>query len=432
LLGFFEQGRFIYCGRVGTGFSQATLRKLHRQMQGHRVAEPAFDDVTPIADRRGVTWVTPVLVAEVEFLEWTEDGRLRHPSFQGLREDKPAREIGRERAANAPHNATSLRPGKTRRPHSGKDVGRERRQTGEDGTGSVVAGVALTHPDRAVYPEQNITKLDLARFYESIADRILPHIADRPLSLVRCPQGHGQQCFFQKHVTESMPKTIHGVSIQEKDSVESHVVIRDVAGLVSLVQMGVLEIHPWGSRADDPEKPDRLVFDLDPGEGAAWEAVIAAARDVRAVLEEYGLDSFVRTSGGKGLHVVLPIARRHSWDTIKRFSQSIAVELEQAHPDRYVANMSKAKRRGKVFVDYLRNQHGATAVASYSTRARSGAPVAAPLRWNELSPRLAADAFHVRNLLQRLSRLKSDPWDGFVTLRQSLTTSALKRAGVSG
>jgi bifunctional non-homologous end joining protein LigD len=291
-----------------------------------------------------------------------------------------------------------------------------------------VAGVRLSNPGRVLFPEEGLTKQGLAEFYEHIADWVLPHVVDRPLSLVRCPRGRQHTCFFQKHLTESMPDALRGVDIMEKDETTVYVAIDDLQGLISLVQMGVLEIHPWGSRTDQVERPDRLVFDLDPAEDVNWNRVIAAAKEVRQRLEEIGLESFVRTSGGKGLHVVVPLRRRAGWDETKDFAHALALEMTRQSPERYVSTVSKAKRKGKILVDYLRNGRGATAVASYSTRARAGAPVATPLRWNELSAKITAAHFTVANLPKRLASLRGDPWEGFFSPRQSLTQTMVRDA----
>jgi bifunctional non-homologous end joining protein LigD len=266
-----------------------------------------------------------------------------------------------------------------------------------------------------------LTKQGLAEYYAAVADWILPHVIDRPLTLVRCPDGLRGQCFYQKHLAHSRPEGVSTVRIKEKDSTGEYVVVRDLVGIVSLVQIGVLEIHPWPAQADKLESPDRLVFDLDPGAGAMWQYVVKAAREVRNRLEELGLTTYLRTSGGKGLHVVAPLARRNTWDELKAFAKAVADEMVRRSPDRYTATLSKAKRRGKLFIDYLRNQRGATAVASYSTRAREGAPIAAPLSWDELTPRLKPNGFTVANMPRRLAKLKADPWEGFLTPRQSIT-----------
>ncbi len=398
LLGHYRGGKLIYSGRVGTGFTDQSLRELFALLKELRTADSPFDGALTAAQRRGVTWVRPQLVAEVEFTEWTDDGLLRHPSFKGLREDKPATQIKREEAVAMPRTSK-----------------RSTRGAAE------VAGVSISHPDRALFPETGITKLDLAKYYEAIAEWILPHVVDRPLTLVRCPAGRTGQCFYQKHLSDSPPEHVRGVLIKEKTGEDEYVVIDDLAGLVALVQMGVLEIHPWPARADKVEAPDRLVFDLDPGGGVAWKSVVDAARVVRDRLGELGLDSFLRTSGGKGLHVVAPLTRRSSWDELKEFAKALADDMVRRAPDQFIATMSKAKRRGKVFVDYLRNQRGATAIASYSSRARSSAPVATPLAWSELTARVKPNGFTVANVPKRLAKLKSDPWEGLFEVRQSLT-----------
>jgi bifunctional non-homologous end joining protein LigD len=293
--------------------------------------------------------------------------------------------------------------------------------------GSRVAGVQLSHPDKVLYPEDGITKLDLARYYEDIAQWMLPHVENRLLSLVRCPQGIGHKCFFQKHPGSGISDALRRFDVQEKNEVEQHLALYDVAGLVSLVQMGVLEIHIWGSQADRHEKPDRLIFDLDPDPSVEWPAVVTAANEVRLLLEELDLVSFVKTTGGKGLHVVVPIQRRTNWDDAKEFCRSVAEFMVAAAPDRYIAKMSKAARRRKIFVDYLRNDLGATAIAPYSTRNRKGAPVSVPITWDELSSRIKSDHFNIRNLPARLAKLKKVPWADIKTTKQSITASMLKK-----
>ena len=284
-----------------------------------------------------------------------------------------------------------------------------------------VAGITLSNPDRVLYPEQGITKRDLAGYYEAVADWILPHVANRPLSLVRCPRGMTGECFYQKHVTDSVPDAIHGVEIREEKGIGVYVMINDLPGLIALVQLGVLEMHPWGARADRIERPDRLVMDLDPGPGVAWKTLREAAVETRGVFDELGVETWLRTTGGKGLHLVAPIDRRTSWNDLKTFAAGVAQLMATRNPSRYLANMSKAKRRGKVYIDYLRNSRGATAVASYSTRARAGATVATPLRWDELSGVSDPASFNVESVPRRLAALKTDPWDGFFEARQVIT-----------
>ena len=434
LLGYYADGELRFCGRVGTGFTNESLDELLTKMKAIRSERPAFVNPPRGAAARDVTWLDPRLVAEVEFTEWTDDDVLRHPSFQGLREDKPAKKVVRELPAQEVNgNMPNKKPRRTKtRSGSSTDGTRSTKpQERVDKAEPDIAGVYITHPERVLYPEQGITKRDLAQYYEQVADWILPHMVDRPLTLVRCPGGRAGQCFYQKHIAGARPVGVRGVMIKEKEKREEYVVIDDLSGLVSLVQMGVLEIHPWPARADKVERPDRLVVDFDPGEGVEWKEVVRAAREARARLESLGLKSFVRTTGGKGLHVVVPFARRIDWESFKAFAKSFADAMVRSEPNRYIATMSKAKRRGKIFVDYLRNQRGATAIANYSTRSRPGAPVATPLAWDELSARMQATSFDVFSVPKRLARMSADPWDGFLSLQQSITSAMRKSLDAS-
>jgi bifunctional non-homologous end joining protein LigD len=303
-----------------------------------------------------------------------------------------------------------------------------------------VGGVSITHPERVVYGDVGITKLELAQYFEAIAARILPHVAGRPLSIVRCPAGldggavaHGvhqtgrggrgdTDCFYQKHGHGTTPRAIRRVPIREAGKMAEYLAIDDERGLLTLIQFGALELHPWGARADRPDAPDRMIFDLDPGPGVDWASVVRAARVVRKRLAELDLLSFVKTSAGKGLHVVVPLSRRHDWEDVRDLSHIIAAAMARAEPDRYVATMAKSRRTGKIFIDYLRNGRGATAVAAYSTRARPGAPVSTPVAWDELDD-IRSDSFGVRTLSDRLKKRTRDPWRDFFTLRQRLMRS---------
>lgn len=399
LLGWYDDQRNLrYAGRVGTGFNAASLEEIRGRLDDIGAGKPAFESPPTGAEARGVHWVEPVLVAEVAFRGWTEAGRLRQPSFQGLRSDKAPTKVRRE----------PLRAGR--------------------GAMKRIAGVTLSNPYRVLYPEQGVTKRDLARYYETVADWIVPHIQGRPLSLVRCPRGREEECFYQKHLTEGFPEPVRGIEVGEGDAPSLYVAVDDLPGLVTLVQFGVLELHPWGSREDRLDRPDRIVFDLDPGEGVEWPRVTQAARSLRDRLGDLGLESYLRTTGGKGLHLVVPIARRSGWNEVKGFARDIARGMERDYPGRYVSTASKAKRKGKIFVDYLRNGRGATAIASYSTRARPGAPVATPLRWDELSNLSGPATYTVQNVPARLGALGSDPWEGFLRNRQVLTRSMRKAA----
>jgi bifunctional non-homologous end joining protein LigD len=414
LLGYHEDGALRSAGKVGTGFTDTSLRELAQQLAPLARESSPFAKPPRGAAARGVHWVEPTCVVEVAFTGWTSDGRLRHPSFQGVREDKRAEDVVRERARVLP--SVARKTAKTMTKKTAK----------KSAAGARVAGVAITHPERVLYPELGVTKLELAQYYAAVAERILPHVADRPLTLVRCPEGRARGCFYQKHRTDDLPESILGIRVPEQGKTAVYVGVRDVAGLVALVQRGVLELHPWGARADNLERPDRLVIDLDPGPDVPWTRVVAAARELRELAGELGLESFARTTGGKGLHVVLPIDRRSTWDEAKGFSHALGRALARRDPDAFVLVASKAKRKGRIFVDYLRNGRGATAVASWSARSFPGATVATPLAWDEVDKRLAPSEFDVRSTLRRLERLERDPWAGFFELRQSLTARVLR------
>lgn len=280
--------------------------------------------------------------------------------------------------------------------------------------------VTLTHPDKVLYPEQGITKLALAEYYEAVAEWILPHIRMRPISLVRCPMGRARNCFFQRHAGSGVPPQIREIEIAGFEDSGAYLYLTGKPGLIALVQMGVLEIHPWGCRTGKPERPDRITFDLDPGEGLEFKHVVRAAKDVRQFLTSIGLKSFTKTSGGKGLHVQLPVARRYTWAEAKAFAKRVAELMTQRSPSRYLTRISKAERRGKIFIDYLRNDPTSTSVAPYSTRARPGAPVSTPLHWDELTARLDPSKFNVITVPQRLKKMRGNPWAELETLMQPL------------
>jgi bifunctional non-homologous end joining protein LigD len=288
-----------------------------------------------------------------------------------------------------------------------------------------MAGIKLTHPDRVLYPDQGITKLELAHYYEQVGDRMIPHVKERPLTLVRCPEGHGKQCFYQRHVTQSIRSPIRSIRVREGRSMVSYVSVDSTSGLIALVQMGVLEIHTWGSRQDRLDQPDRLTFDLDPDLALPWRDVKEAALVLRRRMADLGLRAFVKTTGGKGLHVVVPIIPKQNWDEVKTFAKKVAESVALEAPRLYTTTMAKAKRKGKIFIDYLRNARTATAVCAYSTRAHAGAPVSLPVGWQELAADVRAEHFTIRNVPQRLARLRKDPWEGYEAARVNLTDAML-------
>ncbi|RJX36043.1 MAG: DNA ligase D [Desulfurivibrio sp.] len=410
LLGYYQHGELVYAGRVGTGFSQASLAQLSRLLAEVATDQPPFRHPPTGAEARGVHWVKPVLIAEVAFREWTRENILRQASFKGLRQDKSPTEIVREAPAGNCDRAGSTRA-------AGQRAAPGRRDPAAD---TVVAGVRLSHPGKILFPEQGVSKLALAEFYAAIADFMLPHVVHRPLTLLRCPAGRQGECFYQKHLGEAIPPTLRAIPIRDKEATSDYLVIDDVQGLLSLVQLGVLEIHPWGSREGELERPDILTFDLDPGPGLGWPEVIDGARLLRRRLEELGLVSFVKTSGGKGLHLVVPILPGAGWPEAKAFARAVARELAMLRPDRFTAEMQKVKRQGRIFIDYLRNDRGATTVAAYSTRAFAGAPVSTPIRWDELNRAMTPDRYRIDNLPKRLAALKNDPWQDFFQVRQEI------------
>jgi bifunctional non-homologous end joining protein LigD len=386
-LGYHENGKLMYAGRVGTGYSHKQARELRDMLEEIAASRPALGNALPAGAEKGVRWVKPQLVCEVEFHDWTTDRLIRQSSFKGLREDKTPEEVVLETRPESAPVAPEL------------------------------ARVRLTHPERILWEEPGITKQGLAEFYADIAKWILPHMAGRVLSLVRCPSGVGGQHFYAKHPWHGLDPAVRRVDVGEK---EPMLVVENLTGLLSLVQASVAEIHPWGSTADDLDRPDRLIFDLDPDEDLPWSAVIAAAREVRDRLAEMKLASFVKTSGGKGLHVVVPIVPSLDWDAAKDFTGALATAMAKDAPDRYVATMSKRARKGRVFVDFFRNGRGATAVGAYSTRALPDATVSTPLDWSELSESIRADHFRIDNLRQRLAVLKQDPWAEMFSIQQKL------------
>ena len=414
LLGYHtRRGKLVYAGRVGTGFTEKVLTALRRRLDRLERKRPTVT-LPPGLSARGVHWVEPELVAEVTFAEWTTDAILRAASFVGLREDKSPAEVVLEPKPGRRGAAAESRPPAA--------------AVSRDGA-AMVRGIRITHAERLVYPEQGLSKLAVAEYYAAIAERMLPHVRRRPLSLLRCPEGMAGQCFFQKHLGTGFPDAIKQVPIETKDGSESYAMIEDAQGLVGLVQMGVLEIHPWGSTVDRLEQPDRLIFDLDPDQGLAWERVIAAALAVRELLRSLGLDSFAKTTGGKGLHVVVPIKPSLDWDAAKEFCRAVVAQLAAREPHLYTASLAKTARRGRIFIDYLRNGRGATAVAAYSTRARPGATVSTPLTWQEVEDGIRSDRFTMTNVLQRV-RSGPDPWQGFAATKQAISASARRALGL--
>lgn len=398
IIGFYEGGELHYAGRVGTGFTTALSLSLREKLEKLRSKTSSFAVPLSGLNKKGVIYVKPQLVCEVQYAEWTDTGVLRHPSFQGLREDKPAAQVGRDKAA--PVHVASKK------------------------TGDSFHSVKISSPDKIMYPDDGITKGMLAEYYAGIADYILPHIAERPLSVIRCTSGIIKACFFQRHNTLK-GVNIFDVKLPEKPKEPPYLMIKDAKGLMSLVQMGVVEMHSWNSHAKKVTLPDQIIFDLDPDSAVGWDEVVEAAFEVKARMEAMGLKSFVKTTGGKGLHVVIPLTPKLEWDVIKPFTKSIAIAMEKDNPKKYISTMSKAKRKGKIFIDYLRNDETSTAIAPFAARARAGATVSTPITWEELKKGVNPHDFTILSVPARLKKLKRDPWEGFFATKQAIAKKFL-------
>ncbi len=420
MLGYYEDGKLIYVGRTGTGFTQKTHRILRDQMDNLRQHVTPFDN-PPAEARNGAIWVKPSLVAQVNFASWTSDGVVRQAAFKGLRDDKPAREVRREEPTTPPKPRATKHASITAIPTAAaKATGPTSSFKSAKPTNSEIghALIRLTHPDKILDAESSLTKQQLADYYWAIAPHMLPYIADRPLSLVRCPQGSGHPCFFQKHATGTLPAGVKSVDVPDKKTgkIEPYITLSTPEALAGLAQMGVLEIHPWGSKNDNLEHPDFIVFDLDPDAAISWRTLADSAVDFRRQLKSLGFESFLKTTGGKGLHVVSPIEAKLDWTAVKRFAHDFALAMEQQRPHLYLTKMSKAARKHRIFIDYLRNERGATAIAPYSPRARAGTAVALPLSWNELKlPQ--RPVFRVTNFNEWIGRLGYDPWKQILKTR---------------
>ena len=420
LLGTWENGKLVYRGRVGTGFSVDQADALQAALEARASKTSPFINV-PKLIARTAHWVAPELVAEIGYAEFTPDGILRHPSFLGLHEDKPADDVVLENPV-----AEGEIP-KTKIGSKAKAVA----LSDKAGVAAAeAAGIKLTSPDRVVYPGQGVTKAGLVAYYAAVAERMLPYIANRPLSLLRCPQGRTKYCFFQKHDTGGFPEGLKSLLITEKDgSKEDYFYLDDLAGIIAGTQMNVLEWHLWGARTQDVEKPERIIFDIDPDEGLGFADVRAAAKDIRDTLDALGLKSYPLVSGGKGVHVIAPLTPQAEWLEVKAFCKAVAQRLAENQPDRFVATMSKAKRKGKLFIDYLRNERGSTAIAPWSSRSREGAPAAVPVTWEELEGVTAANQFSLAIAAERAKA--PDPWTGYFELDQSITKAMLKAVGAT-
>jgi len=386
LLGLYEKPRrLVYAGKVGTGFDDQRLSTLSRKFAGLKTKESPLENPPR---EKGITWLKPKLVAQVEFAERTNEGLIRQGSFMGLREDIPAKAVGKEVAQPPP------------------------------------AAIRITHPERLIWPSLKISKADLAAYYDEVADWMLPHVASRPLTLVRCPDGAEAKCFYQRHLgMGASPGELKTFSNRK------YLYLETKSGILSAVQNGAVEFHTWGATVPDVKHPDRITMDLDPGPGIEWQDLVKGTQLTRTLLEKLGLKCFLKTTGGKGLHVVAPLQPRLEWERVKEFTRLLAEFLVKAEPDLFVATMSKGKREGRIFVDYLRNSETASAVSAYSARARKDAGVSTPLDWDELGAKDVRDRFTVLTVPKRLAKLTLDPWAEYTSARQSITAAMWRALG---
>lgn len=422
LLAVNEEGGLRYAGRVGSGFGEVALKELHQRLQQLARADSPLDKKLTSAQARGVSWVEPQLVGEVEFAEWTREGIVRQAAFVALRSDKPASQIVRER----PRPPEQLgKPAKAAKPAA-------KAATGKSGKGGkpLVAGVPISNPQRVIDPDSGTTKLQLAEFYAGIADWLLPYLDNRPVSLVRAPDGVGGEQFFQKHAERLAIPHIKHLDPSLDPSHARLMEIDSLPALVGAVQMGTIELHTWGATSDRIETPDHFVLDLDPDPALPWRSMLEATRLTLTVLDELNLEAYLKTSGGKGIHIIVPLARRADWDTVKGFAKAVAQFMTRQLPERFTATSGPKNRVGKIFIDYLRNGRGASTVAAYSVRARPGLPVSVPIARDELDGLRSAQQWTIANLQERLDGLRENPWSGYAN-RQRLTRAMWDRLGAT-
>jgi bifunctional non-homologous end joining protein LigD len=421
LLGYYRGSELIYAGRSGTGFTQATHKLLRERLEKLRCPTTPFIDL-PQGVTRDANWVRPELVAKISFATWTADNLVRQAAFKGLREDKPAKEVRREDAEESMETVAHQGGIRSSAGHRMRSVAAKHvsAPSGE-ALSQIDLPVRLTHPDKIVDPESGLKKGELAGYYYAVSEFMLPHIADRPLMLVRCLDGSDKPCFHQKHTNPSLGGFFESVDVADKKTgkPEPYITVSNAQAMVELAQIGVLEIHVWGSRNESLDRPDRMVFDIDPDSAIGWKTIAATANEVRTRLRKLGVESFLKTTGGNGLHVVTPIRADQPWSVVKDFAHKLVLAMERDNPSLYLTRSTKADRVGKIYLDYLRNERGATSIAPFSPRARPGIPVALPLDWAELKLK-TLPRFRVSEFVQWEKRLVSDPWESMPELKQRL------------
>jgi len=420
LLGYYQGKQLVYAGRAGTGFTEKTHRLLRSQLDKLAQDRTVFAKV-PADARRNVIWVKPKLVAQIAFSTWTRDNLIRQASFKGLREDKGADEVVREMPPPVERIA----------PKAARTSGSSTNSSWGYGKDVAIIDTTITHPEKVLDKQSGMTKEVLAEYYLTVAERMLPHVAGRPLSVVRCPEGNDKPCFFQKHIGSGLPRGVKSQPVPNKKTgkIEQYLTLDSAEPLIGLAQMGVLEVHTWGSRNDSLDRPDRIVFDLDPDIAISWEILAASAQKLRAQLKQLRLESFLKSTGGKGLHLVVPIEPELEWSQIKQFAHAVVLAMEAQDPGLYISKMTRAARIKKIYLDYLRNDRGSTSIAPFSPRARSGAPVAMTLDWNELDA-TKYPQFHVVDLSEWKARLNRDPWKTMKSTHQRLNADVLHQYGI--
>ncbi len=429
LVGYHNEDKdFIYAGKVGTGFTDATLKKLHKQMSELTRKTSPFKNPPKGAWLRGVTWIEPSLIAEIAYMEMTDEGLLRHPSFKGLREDKPAKAVSRETPkkieetpAAMPRQTKSTATTSTKsRSSKSKSEKPAAKSSAKSKAAASTDEHRLTNPDRVLFSDEGYTKQDLFDYYAAVEERAFPWLVDRPITLVRCPAGRKKPCFYQRHSNVGEMPGIEPVDVDVKGGTETYIYLAEPAGLYTLVQQSTLEIHGWQCKASDVDRPDRMIFDIDPSPEVGWPEIIEAAKTIKKLLEKCGFTTFPMTTGGKGIHVVVPLKPQAGWDEVINFAEAIARYLEATQPEKFTANLSKKKRVGRVFVDYLRNHKTASAILPYSSRARTGATVATPVTWRDVTQKLDPSKFTIKTIPARITRQKQDPWHDYEKSRREL------------
>jgi bifunctional non-homologous end joining protein LigD len=414
LLGVYEGDELIYAGRAGTGFTVRSMKELAEKFEVIKRKNSPFKQAPAPKKNENITWLEPVLVAEVRFTQWTEDNLLRQASFKGLRTDKDPKDIRRE----IPDKEISVDDMKQEDAEKVQSPGTspEKIKKGNE-SGLIIGGIKITSPDKVIFTDPEIRKLDVVRYYENVSERMMPYVGNRILSIVRCPRGISEPCFFKKHPGPDNKGIVTIPVLSGSGENKEYFYIGDILGIISEAQMGTLEFHTWGSRADNLEKPDMMVFDLDPDEGMDLERVRQGVKDIKSILDGLSLVSFLKTSGGKGYHVVIPFKPSVGWETFRDFARKIAEIMEQKWPDRYTSNVRKDKRKNKIFIDWIRNGRGATSIAPYSIRARKGAPVSVPVAWEELDT-VQPGGIDMAGALERIGG--NDPWKDFFHVEQQL------------